>query len=142
MKTVKVLPKTKLLPHSGICNRHAQFQIAWDYNAGEGVDQDYKQAMYWYLKAAAQESVGAYVNIGYMYKHGQGVEKDYQAAFEWFTKAAECDNATAWYNLAIMYHYGEGRPVDLRQALDLYRKAQSSGTRDVSQKIREIEDLL
>ena len=33
-------------------------------NAGEGVDQDYKQAMYWYLKAAAQESVGAYVNIG------------------------------------------------------------------------------
>ena len=51
-------------------------------NAGEGVDQDYKQAMYWYLKAAAQESVGAYVNIGYMYKHGQGVEKDYQAAFE------------------------------------------------------------
>lgn len=51
-------------------------------NAGEGVDQGYKQAMYWYLKAAAQESVGAYVNIGYMYKHGQGVEKDYQAAFE------------------------------------------------------------
>ncbi|WP_162866081.1 tetratricopeptide repeat protein, partial [Klebsiella pneumoniae] len=42
-------------------NRHAQFQIAWDYNAGEGVDQDYKQAMYWYLKAAAQGSVGAYV---------------------------------------------------------------------------------
>lgn len=54
--------------------------------------------MYWYLKAAAQGSVGAYVNIGYMYKHGQGVEKDYQAAFEWFTKAAECNDATAWYN--------------------------------------------
>ncbi|MDD0588619.1 tetratricopeptide repeat protein, partial [Shigella sonnei] len=82
------------------------------------------------------------VNIGYMYKHGQGVEKDYQAAFEWFTKAAECNDATAWYNLAIMYHYGEGRPVDLRQALDLYRKVQSSGTRDVSQEIRETEDLL
>lgn len=93
------------------------------------MDQDYKQAMYWYLKAAAQESVGAYVNIGYMYKHGQGVEKDYQAAFEWFMKAAECNDATAWYNLAIMYHYGEGRPVDLRQALDLYRKVQASGTR-------------
>ncbi|EFJ1784751.1 SEL1-like repeat protein, partial [Escherichia coli] len=40
------------------------------------------------------------------------------------------------------YHYGEGRPVDLRQALDLYRKVQASGTRDVSQEIREIEDLL
>ncbi|TSB44292.1 sel1 repeat family protein, partial [Alkalicoccobacillus porphyridii] len=26
--------------------------------------------------------------------------------------------------------------------LDLYRKVQSSGTRDVSQEIREIEDLL
>ncbi|WP_252963572.1 tetratricopeptide repeat protein, partial [Shigella sonnei] len=66
----------------------------------------------------------------------------HQAAFEWFTKAAECNDATAWYNLAIMYHYGEGRPVDLRQALDLYRKVQSSGTRDVSQEIRETEDLL
>ncbi|HGT4916746.1 TPA: SEL1-like repeat protein, partial [Escherichia coli] len=53
-----------------------------------------------------------------------------------------CNDATAWYNLAIMYHYGEGRPVDLRQALDLYRKVQASGTRDVSQEIREIEDLL
>ncbi|MGQ7176489.1 SEL1-like repeat protein, partial [Escherichia coli] len=41
-----------------------------------------------------------------------------------------------------LYHYGEGRPVDLRQALDLYRKVQSSGTRDVSQEIRETEDLL
>ena len=106
------------------------------------MDQDYKQAIYRIMKASAQGSVGAYVNIGYMYKHGQGVEKDYQAAFEWFTKAAECNDATAWYNLAIMYHYGEGRPVDLRQALDLYRKVQSSGTRDVSQEIRETEDLL
>ncbi|MGG8996859.1 tetratricopeptide repeat protein, partial [Escherichia coli] len=94
------------------------------------------------IRTFPQGSVGAYVNIGYMYKHGQGVEKDYQAAFEWFTKAAECNDATAWYNLAIMYHYGEGRPVDLRQALDLYRKVQSSGTRDVSQEIRETEDLL
>lgn len=97
--------------------------------------------MYWYLKAAAQGSVGAYVNIGYMYKHGQGVEKDYQAAFEWFTKPLNA--MTPLHGItAIMYHYGEGRPVDLRQALDLYRKVQSSGTRDVSQEIRETEDLL
>lgn len=98
--------------------------------------------MYRYLKATAQGSAGAYVNIGYMYKHGQGVEKDYQAALEWFMKTAEYNDATAWYNLAIMYHYGEGRPVDLRQALDLYHKVQSSGARDVSQEIRETEDLL
>lgn len=65
-----------------------------------------------------------------------------KAAFEWFTKAAEFNDATSWYSLAIMYHYGEGRSADLRQALDLYRKVQSSGTRDVDQEIREVEDLL
>ncbi len=56
--------------------------VAAPITLAKGWTEDYKQAMYWYLKAAAQESVGAYVNIGYMYKHGQGVEKDYQAAFE------------------------------------------------------------
>ena len=38
MKTEKALLKTRHSPHSGISqqgNRHAQFQIAWDYNAGE-----------------------------------------------------------------------------------------------------------
>ena len=102
MKTEKALLKTRHSPHSGIWksaqqgNRHAQFQIAWDcVTLAKGWTGTYKQAMYWYLKAAAQESVGAYVNIGYMYKHGQGVEKDYQAAFEWFTKAAEYNDATA-----------------------------------------------
>lgn len=76
-----------------------------------------------------------------MYKHGQGVEKDYQAAFEWFTKAAECNDATAWYNPPLCITT-EKEDLSISDRLDLYRKVQSSGTRDVSQEIRETEDLL
>lgn len=41
-----------------------------------------------------------------------------------------------------MYHYKKKKPVNLQQALNLYRKVQSSKTKNVSQKIRKIKNLL
>ena len=34
---------------------------------GQGVSQDYKQAVYWYKKSAVQEDVLAQYNLGRMY---------------------------------------------------------------------------
>jgi TPR repeat protein len=39
--------------------------------------KDYKQAVYWYQKAADQGDAKAQSNLGIMYAFGKGVLKDY-----------------------------------------------------------------
>jgi hypothetical protein len=49
------------------------------YANGQGVPQDYAQAIEWCRKAAEQDGAGAQLNLGWMYATGQGVPLD-QAA--------------------------------------------------------------
>jgi hypothetical protein len=59
------------------------------YSEGRGVEQDYKEAAKWYLKAAGKEHAQAQAMLGYMYSKGQGVEQDNKEAIKWFRRAAE-----------------------------------------------------
>ena len=69
------------------------------YAKGQGVQQDYQQAVQWYRKAAEQGNADAQNNLGLMYANGQGVKQDYQQAVQWFRKAAEQGDASAQINL-------------------------------------------
>ena len=66
----------------------AQLNLGNRYYNGEGVPQDYKQAVYWYTKAAEQGYASAQFNLGLMYGNGQGVPQDYKQAYIWFSLAA------------------------------------------------------
>ncbi|WP_304666925.1 tetratricopeptide repeat protein, partial [Neisseria bergeri] len=68
---------------------------------GQGVRQDYAQAVQWYRKAAEQGYAGAQVNLGLMYEQGQGVRQDYAQAVQWYRKAAEQGYAGAQVNLGL-----------------------------------------
>jgi TPR repeat protein len=46
------------------------------YYLGDGISQDYKQAIFWYRKAAMQLDANAQYNLGYMYLDGEGVSQD------------------------------------------------------------------
>jgi|TARA_B110000046_G_C12821240_1_gene325511 TPR repeat protein len=65
------------------------------YDAGQSTPQDYKQALYWYAKAAEQNNVEAQTNLGFMYDTGEGIPQDYKQALKWYTKAAEQDYGKA-----------------------------------------------
>ena len=56
------------------------------YYNGQGVPQDYKEAVKWYMKAGTGNS---YYRLGLCYEHGNGVTKDEKEAVKWYTKAAE-----------------------------------------------------
>jgi len=58
------------------------------YANGEGVIQDYKQAVKWYRKAAEQGDATAQYNLGVMYDNGRGVPKDYVMAHMYWNIAA------------------------------------------------------
>ena len=58
------------------------------YFQGQGVPQDYANAVEWYRKAAEQNDAQALYNLGVMYVQGRGVPKDLAKALEWIRKAA------------------------------------------------------
>ena len=55
----------------------AQFSLGECYYHGA---QDYKQAVYWYSKAAEQGHASAQYNLGACYDNGEGVPMDNQKA--------------------------------------------------------------
>ena len=57
------------------------------YFNGQGVPQDYAQAVGWYRKAADQGNALAQLNLGAMHLNGQGVPQDYVLAHMWLNLA-------------------------------------------------------
>ena len=67
---------------------NAQFGLAARYAWGQGVPQDYAQAVFWSRKAAEQGHADAQYNLGSMYGRGQGVPQEYVEAHKWRNLAA------------------------------------------------------
>ena len=63
------------------------------YDNGQGVPQDYAEAVKWYRLAAEQGDVAAQYNLGIMYDNGDGVPQDYKEAVKWYRLAAEQGDA-------------------------------------------------
>src|ERR1700722_19903512 len=70
-------------------NARAQAAVASDYANGQGVRQDYVQAVVWRRKAAEQGNAAAQFNLGMAYHNGQGVPKNGVQAVFWLYDAAE-----------------------------------------------------
>ncbi len=131
----------------------AQNNLGFMYEKGQGVSQDYKQAVEWYTKAAEQGNAWAQYNLGVKYNNGQGVAQDYKQAVYWWTKAADQGYASAQYNLGVMYGEGKGVPQNYKLAYVWSSLAAAQGNenaiknRDLSEKrmspqqLSEAQDL-
>ncbi|HDP35609.1 MAG TPA: sel1 repeat family protein [Candidatus Hydrogenedentes bacterium] len=100
----------------GVSDTCAQYNLGVMYRDGEGVPQDYAEAVKWYRKAAEQDYADAQYNLGVMYYDGRGIPQDHAEAVKWFRKAAGQNHAEAQYNLGVMYRNGEGVPQDYVRA--------------------------
>ncbi len=59
------------------------------YRKGQGVPQDYAEAVKWYRLAADEWDKAAQFNLGSMYEKGKGVPQDYANAAKWYRLAAD-----------------------------------------------------
>ena len=66
----------------------AQNTLGVMYYNGDGVPQDYQEAMKWYRLAAEQGHAGAQFNLGVGYYNGDGVPQDYIQSHKWINLAA------------------------------------------------------
>ncbi len=105
----------------------AQFGLGILYNDAIGVEQDYAEANYWFLRAAEQGYAMAQFNLGNAYKNGTGMTIDPAMAVIWWRKAAEQDFAPAQFNLGSALLEGFGTPRDRAAGLSWYRRAAANG---------------
>ncbi len=94
----------------------SQREIAFMYQQGKGVQQNYKKAVFWYTKAANQGNRSAQFNLATMYRFGKGVQVDTSLALKWYLAAAYNSHQWAQMELGSMYRLGEGIKKDLNQA--------------------------
>jgi TPR repeat protein len=122
---LKFFEDTKAKAEMG--DARAQNDLGFCYHEGQGVTQDYAEAVKWYLKAANQGNAEAQFNLGTCYDHGQGVAQDYAEAVKWYRKAANQNLDIAEYNLGVRYVHGQGVTQDYVEAVKWYRKAADQG---------------
>jgi RNA polymerase sigma factor RpoD-like protein len=116
----------------------AQNDLGFKYQYGQGVLQNYAEAVKWYRKAAEQGYADAQNNLGVMYDAGQGVDQNYAEAVNWYRKSAEQGYASAQYNLGLKYEYGQGVPQNYAEAMTWYRKSAEHGYADAQNNLGEM----
>jgi TPR repeat protein len=119
------LPLLRPLAQQG--DARAQFDLGSMYDLGNGVPQDFKEAMKWYRLAAAQGDSQAQTNLGLMYVQGNGVPQDFAQAMKWFRLAAIQGFSPAQFDLGLLYEHGNGVPQDFVRAHMWFNLAAARG---------------
>ena len=97
------------------------------YEHGQGVPQDYKEAVRLYRLSAEQGDAKAQNNLALMYEDGLGVPQDYKEAVRLYRLSAEQGIAQAQFTLGLMYDFGQGVPQDYALAHMWFNLCGSSG---------------
>ena len=122
----------------------AQFNLGILYATGEGVDQSYSEAAYWFRKAAEKDNKNAQFNLGILYATGNGVDQDDSEAVYWYRKAAEdlTNPRKSWkmyeeighplsqLHVGNAYFHGQGIAQNHSRAVYWYQKAAVQGIAD------------
>ncbi|HEY1373913.1 MAG TPA: tetratricopeptide repeat protein [Candidatus Binatia bacterium] len=119
------LKRTRQLAEQG--QQWAQRRLAAMYEDGNGVPQNFEEAVKWYRLAAAQGNTPAQYSLGQAYEKGKGVPQDFQEAVKWYRIAAAQEDDWAQMRLGSMYAEGKGVPQDYEQAAKWYRTAAAQG---------------
>ncbi len=125
----------------------AQFNLGVLYYNGQGVPQDYAEAVKWFRMSAENGHADAQFILGWLCDEDRGqsqqhilntmhnarglarvVQQDDAEALKWYHMAAKQGHALAQHGLGAMY-YDEGRgvPQDYTEAAKWYRKSAEQG---------------
>ncbi len=101
--------------------------LANAYANGDGITQNYPEAIRLYERAAGAGLAVAHFNLGLLYDLGRGVAPDAATAFQHYLRAATRGFAPAQFNVGHMYAHGVGTRQDYFEALIWLRPAAERG---------------
>lgn len=100
----------------------SQFSLGELYSTAPIID--YREAVYWFRKAAEQGHVGAAYQLGCRLRWGgNGVSIDEKESARWMIFAADHNHEDAFFDAGWMLHEGFGIERDNVKSVDYYRKA-------------------
>jgi len=108
-------------------NAEAQFKLGVRYHYGEGVPQNYSEALKWFQKAADQNYALGQSELGYMHEQGHGTAVNFDEAVKCYRKAAEQGLPMGQNNFGAMYDQGRGLQQNPAEAAKWFRKAAEQG---------------
>lgn len=108
-------------------NAEAAERLGIRYQRGDGVEQDYAEALKWFSAAAEKGNAGAEYSLGFMYENGLGAVTDLAAAVSFYKKAAAHGSARAERSLGRLYEGGLGVTQDFAEAVKWYSRAAADG---------------
>jgi hypothetical protein len=94
----------------------AEYEMGLRYADGEGVPQNYHDAMTWFAKASDAGNAKAQWKLALGYLEGIGVPRDERQALVWLKRAANNGDARAQRALSEMYLSGRDVPRDYVRA--------------------------
>jgi len=86
---------TELIAKAKAGDAEMQFKLGMMYEVGDGVTQNYIEAVKWYLMAAELAYVQAQLQLGLMYDLGRGIPQNYVLAHMWYNIAGITSSAKA-----------------------------------------------
>ena len=107
----------------------AQFNLSVMYKAGEVVQPDTVEAVYWAREAAERGHVDAAYNLGTWFGRGDGIPDDQAIAFEYYLKAAKGGKDNARAIVGLRYLDGDGVAEDRVRGLAWLLLVESEGVR-------------
>jgi Sel1 repeat len=111
----------------------AQYQMGLHYADGEGVPQNFNEAMTWFAKASDAGNAKAQWKLALGYLKGIGVPRDERQAVVWLKRAANNGDTRAQKTLSQMYQSGQGVQRDYVRAYTWANIAAESEGSDSSQ---------
>ena len=108
---------------SKISSPWAQYNLAYNYEIGRGIEKNDAMAFELYKSSAEKGCVYAQHSLGNWYHNGHYVNQDYAEAVKWFSKAAHKNYVLSQNMLGVCYYDGRGVTQDYTEAVKWYKLA-------------------
>ena len=117
----------------------AQYELGMAYSKGEGIRQDYRQAVAWFSKAADKGHADARYQLARHTFSGLGTAEDKVKAKLLFLSAADAGSADAQYHVGTMYARGRsGLKKNFTKAAGWYDKAADQGHAEARMQLEKL----
>ena len=118
----------------------AMAAIGWTLaNQPAAEEDDYRQAMNWYERAAMAGDVFAMNNLAALLERGPEILRNASGARRWYGAAARTGFAPAQYNLGRLLAAGIGGAADRTEAAEWLRKAAATGVPEASAALEQLD---
>lgn len=120
-----------------------QCNVGACYCSGNGVKQDFEQAIFWFKQAINQNYPNAYYNLGNCYERGRGVPVDLEKALQLYKQAEALGCAFASEAIVRISSKADSHGTSIKDLYEMGKSLYESGNKKTgNEKYKDIDNAL